>query len=223
MPTPIEDVYDSISDSFDDTRSRPWEFVVDHLKHFTSGQRILDAGCGNGRHAIACLEKGHEVVCSDISEGQLEMARKNCEKYISSGNIEFVKADLLELPFDDNSFDGVMAIAVIHHLKTRPERTKALQELTRVCKPGGKVLVSTWSMNHKRFEPRENGTIRGVEVVGPTDQDVTVAWSKDKDVPEKRFYHLYRSGELTDEAKDLKVELIEENEAFGNCIITLII
>ena len=68
----------------------------------------------------------------------LKRAEKNCAAY---SNVQFRQADILSLDFRDNSFDKVVAGNVIHLL---PEPEKALQELERVVKPGGKIIIPTY-------------------------------------------------------------------------------
>ena len=86
---------------------------------------------------------------TDFSEKMLERAKKNCRKY---ANVHFEKADIMHLDYPDHSFDAVVAANVIHLLD---EPYKALHELERVCRPGGKIIIPTY-MNRT-----ENGKING--------------------------------------------------------------
>ncbi len=82
-------------------------------------------------------------------EKMLERAKKKCRKY---ANVHFEKADIMHLDYPDHSFDAVVAANVIHLLD---EPYKALHELERVCRPGGKIIIPTY-MNRT-----ENGKING--------------------------------------------------------------
>lgn len=57
--------------------------------------------------------------------------------------------DNLYLPFRDHSFDAVISVGVIHHFTTPSRRAKAIQELSRVLRPGGKLMIYVWAMEQK--------------------------------------------------------------------------
>ena len=96
------------------------------------GNRVLDACCGTGDLALAGERAGGRVVGLDFSERMLERARRK------SASVEWVRGDLLELPFEDASFEaatvgfGVRNVADLEH---------SLRELRRVLRPGGRVGV----------------------------------------------------------------------------------
>jgi demethylmenaquinone methyltransferase/2-methoxy-6-polyprenyl-1,4-benzoquinol methylase len=95
------------------------------------GDRVLDAACGTGDLALADARAGAgEVVGVDFSPRMLERARRK------SGEIEWVEADLLELPFPDASFD---AATVGFGIRNVPELERGLRELRRVLRPGGRL------------------------------------------------------------------------------------
>lgn len=57
--------------------------------------------------------------------------------------------DNLSLPFRDESFDAVLSIAVVHHFSTTERRVRALKELARVLRIGGRIVISVWAMEQK--------------------------------------------------------------------------
>ena len=105
---------------------------------FTSQDEVLECACGTGMMSapVACVCK--HLTATDFSENMLKRARKNCR---GIENINFVQADILNLAFDDSSFDKVVAANVIHLLD---EPTKALCELRRVCRNGGQLIIPTY-------------------------------------------------------------------------------
>lgn len=108
------------------------EFLVPYLK---PNMRLLDCGCGPGSITTGFAKILYEgsVVGTDIEESQIEMASKMArDKGLK--NISFQKVDILNLPFDDNTFDAVFTRATLYHL---PERRKTVSEMLRVVKPGG--------------------------------------------------------------------------------------
>jgi glycogen(starch) synthase len=96
--------------------------------------RLVDVGAGPGR-LTAPLAERHEMTACDISEQMLEEARR-----VSPPGVRFVRADARELPFEDNEFDGLLALDLLAHL---PHITAGIQELARVVRPGGTLVFDT--------------------------------------------------------------------------------
>ena len=96
------------------------------------GADVLDAGCGTGQNSIWLREKGFNVTGADFSEFALEQARR-------AHGIDFRLADLTDLPFADESFDAIFCIGVLMHV---PQIERALQELVRVLRPGGWLVIA---------------------------------------------------------------------------------
>jgi demethylmenaquinone methyltransferase/2-methoxy-6-polyprenyl-1,4-benzoquinol methylase len=96
------------------------------------GDRVLDSCCGTGDLALAAAAAGGRVTGADFSERMLERARRK------SGDIEWVQADALQLPWDAGSFD---AATVGFGVRNLADLEAGLQELRRVLKPGGRLGV----------------------------------------------------------------------------------
>ncbi|MBL4694794.1 class I SAM-dependent methyltransferase [Candidatus Gracilibacteria bacterium] len=103
------------------------------------GLRILDVGGGTGRIVKEMVDRGAEVVCCDISGEMLKIFKKKFS------GVECVKADIREMPFEDESFDLVVATFVIVHLK---KLMPAFDEVYRVLKKGGSFVVT--NINQKK-------------------------------------------------------------------------
>jgi ubiquinone/menaquinone biosynthesis C-methylase UbiE len=134
-----------------DDRGR--RMVVD--RGVQSGERVLDAGGGTGstglRAAAKVGPKGHVVVL-DMSQGMLEEAEEKARAAGLVDRMEFVVGDMLELPFDDASFDAVLSTYSVCPLYD-PEA--GVLELYRVLRPGGRLAVA-----HSTVPP--NGLVRRV-------------------------------------------------------------
>ncbi|MDR7300197.1 SAM-dependent methyltransferase [Haloactinomyces albus] len=110
-----------------------------------AGQHVLDLGCGAGRHAFEMYRRGARVVAFDQDVAELEnvatmFTAMEAENQVPSGaSATTMAGDALELPFPDESFDHVIASEILEHL---PEDEKAMHELVRVVKPGGRVAVT---------------------------------------------------------------------------------
>ncbi len=99
------------------------------------GRSFLDVGCGMGRNSYWPLSYGAAAgVAIDVDRRSLEAARRTLRHFANSG---VIAASAYQLPFD-NRFDVVFSIGVIHHLES-PER--ALVEMVRAARPGGRVLI----------------------------------------------------------------------------------
>jgi len=135
----------------------------------TPGMRVLDVGCGEGRHVhAAALENVTEVVGLDLERESLAAARDDYEEYIAGETdvpVTFLSGDALRLPFEDGAFDVVCCTEVLEHI---PDYEAAVDELRRVCAPGGTLAVSVpragpervcWALSDEYHEV-EGGHVR---------------------------------------------------------------
>ncbi|MCL1820114.1 MAG: methyltransferase domain-containing protein [Oscillospiraceae bacterium] len=107
---------------------------------FTPSSRILDACAGTGRYSFYLAEKGHIITACDLVEHNVGIikAKPEAEKLR-----EISVCNVLDLSrFDENNFDVVLCMGAIYHLPTDEDKTQAIRECTRVCKPGGLVVLS---------------------------------------------------------------------------------
>lgn len=102
------------------------------------GEKVLDLGCGTGNFSIKLAQKGCQITGIDISEPMLEKAAEKASNLNLA--INFIKADALNLEFEANFFDSVFSMATIEFIE---DLEKLMQELKRVVKPGGKILLGT--------------------------------------------------------------------------------
>jgi SAM-dependent methyltransferase len=105
------------------------------------GMRLLDLGCGGGRHAFEAARRGARTVALDADlaevEGVAAMMAALAEEAPTQGTV--VGGDALRLPFSDAAFDRVVAAEVLEHL---PDDGAAMAELARVLRPGGTLAVT---------------------------------------------------------------------------------
>lgn len=109
------------------------------------GHRVLDMGCGGGRHAFAVLRRGAHVVAFDANADELAGVRDMGAAMVAEGEVPpggdlvCVHGDALDLPFDGGSFDRIIAAEVLEHI---PDDERAISELVRVLAPGGRIAVT---------------------------------------------------------------------------------
>ena len=107
---------------------------------FVPGSRILDACAGTGRYSFYLAGKGHIITACDLVEHHVNIMKSKPE---AKKLHEISVCNVLDLSrFDDSSFDAVLCMGAMYHLPTDEEKTRAIRECTRVCKPGGFVALS---------------------------------------------------------------------------------
>ena len=117
-----------------------------------SGELILEAGCGAGRHTEVVLETGATLVSFDLSNG----VEANFRKHGSNPNWLALQANIFEPPVKPGIFDRVYCLAVIQHT---PDPEKAFRALTPLAKPGGHIAIDAyrkkgvgkWLTSYRRF------------------------------------------------------------------------
>jgi ubiquinone/menaquinone biosynthesis C-methylase UbiE len=110
----------------------------------TQGELILDAGCGTGLTVRKYLGPGMRVVALDLSAGSLERLRSSLP---DTAAVVPVRANLLALPFADGIFDRVLCANAIQHIPGEALRRQCVQELSRVTRPGGRVVVTAHNLS----------------------------------------------------------------------------
>lgn len=129
----------------------------------TAGDLVLDAGCGFGRNTNWLASKDVQVVGIDLDEKALEEARKRAEDLGVS--VDYRKASVAELPFENDSFDSVIDSGCTHQL-SRDDQGRASGELARVLKPSGFVVYFGFSKDHPAApEEIEDPTYRDIDQV----------------------------------------------------------
>lgn len=116
-----------------------WRISTTRAVNPQSGERILDLAAGTGTSSVSLARSGAHVVAADFSPGMLEVGR---QKHGDNALVEFVEADATKLPFAENEFD---AVTMSFGLRNVIEPKKALAELFRVTKPGGRLVICEFS------------------------------------------------------------------------------
>jgi ubiquinone/menaquinone biosynthesis C-methylase UbiE len=125
---------------------RDWLF--DHLQ-LSGSENVLDVGCGHGLLLIGAAKrltsgKAHGLdlwAQADQANNSKEATLRNARIEKVENKIEIHNGDMTMMPFADSTFDGVVSSWAIHNIYDRVEREKALAEINRVLKPGGKIAI----------------------------------------------------------------------------------
>ncbi|MCE5213591.1 MAG: methyltransferase domain-containing protein [Methanobacterium sp.] len=131
--------------------------LLHHDIKFPDGSSILEAGCGVGAQTITLARNSPkaEITSVDISEPSLEQAKSLIKKE-GIKNVQFERADIMELPFDDESFDHMFICFVLEHL---PDPNAALESLKRVIRKGGTITVIEGDHGSCYFHPETEEAI----------------------------------------------------------------
>lgn len=141
--------FDEISNEWDTIRQ---SFFSDSIREAAcdaaqvqAGKTAVDMGAGTGFLTDELLKRGAHVIAIDQSQEMLDVLMK---KYGLSGNITCVQSDAYALPLDDGSADYVMANMFLHHVE---DPGRAIKEMSRILKPGGKLVITDLDRHEHEF------------------------------------------------------------------------
>lgn len=182
--------------------NRQVDFVERILKLKLS-QKILDLGCGNGRHANELSQQGYQVTCLDLSSVLLSLARK---KYSSdSCCIRFVRADMRHIPFA-NAFDSVVSFfTTFGYFKTDEENLRTLKNIAQALKPGGTFLQDYLNKSFvvENLVPYDSRQENGFEIIQERH------YNRDEERIEKKIT-LKENGKVREYFESVRLYTLEE-------------
>ena len=197
--TYVKEVYQEIAQHFSNTRSYKWSWVINFLDSLKTDSIVYDLGCGNGRN---------------MDHGSLKfIGIDNCESFVSickSKNLSVINSNITKIPLNNNSADAIICIAVFHHLSSVENRVQSLLEMKRLIKPGGKILISTWSINQPQ-KTRRTFNNYGNNIV---------LWNSYGKVYE-RYYYIFKLDEIKELIKKVGLIIINYEYSCGNEIFSL--
>ncbi|WP_329151586.1 class I SAM-dependent methyltransferase [Streptomyces sp. NBC_01456] len=161
------------------------------------GDRVLDLGCGAGRHAFECYRRGAQVVALDQNGEEIRevakwfAAMEEAGEAPAGASATAMEGDALNLPFPDDSFDVVIISEVMEHI---PDDKGVLAEMVRVLRPGGRIAVTV-----PRYGPEK------------------VCWALSDAYHEVEGGHIriYRGDELLDKVREAGLEPYGTHHAHG--------
>ena len=145
-PARVSGMFDEVARGYDRTNTvlslgndRFWRVATTRAVAPRAGQRILDLAAGTGASSVSLARSGAHVIAADFSPGMIAEGKR---RHDSIPNLSFVQADATALPFADGEFDSV---TMSFGLRNVNEPKRALRELLRVTKPGGRLVVCEFS------------------------------------------------------------------------------
>ncbi|XP_073469429.1 probable tRNA methyltransferase 9B isoform X1 [Aquarana catesbeiana] len=170
----VHNVYEKIAPYFNDKRYKAWPKVQEFLLAQEPGSLVADIGCGNGKYLH--INSQTFKIGSDYCLPLAEAARNR--------NYEVMVCNGLQLPYRDGAFDAVLSIAVIHHFSTKERRIRAIKEMARILRIGGRMMIYVWAMEQKRR------TFEKQDLLIPWNREPQKASEKRKDLTEPDFKNL---------------------------------
>jgi ubiquinone/menaquinone biosynthesis C-methylase UbiE len=211
----VEADYTTIAQDFSQNRgTRKWEefeFFKKYIDEQKKALTVADIGCGNGR-LLGSLPKNIHYTGIDNNEALLEEARKN------HPGKTFIQGDLLKIPLTDGSQEISCCIAALHHIPSLILRKKAVEELGRITKKDGIIIVTVWNLWQKKYSRNILKALASFFTGGKMQwNDLFIGWKNKVD----RYYHAFTRCEfkkLFSENTDL--EILEFHQTPHNlCII----
>lgn len=148
-PHEVAAMFDDVAEKYDITndilslgQTRLWRRAVVNAVDPKPGEKILDLAAGTGTSTQPFYLAGADPIACDFSPGMIEVGKRRYP------HLNFVQGDALNLPFEDNTFD---AVTISFGLRNVQNTEKALAELLRVTKPGGRMVISEFS--HPTWKP----------------------------------------------------------------------
>jgi len=195
----VYNTYCKIAEHFNKTRHYVWPNIKKYIDNIEKGSFIADIGCGNGKNMYRndCYTVG-----VDFCDKFVEICKQKQQNVIV-GNC-------LDIPLESNYFDYTLCIAVLHHLSNYKRRMKCIDELIRITKKNGKILIQVWDY--------EGNTHRSKT------KNAMIKWNlqkNKKNIHIDRFYHLFSKNELIEMHESKNVKILDYYNSHNNWVIEL--
>ncbi len=173
--------YTPIAKHFSSTRYKVWPNVAKFIDTFDKDSYNIELGCGNGKNIL--YGKNNNINIEGID---------NCEEFVKickDNDQDVTYGDILDLDhYNEKTYDNILCIAVLHHLKNHKDRDYVIQSIIKILKVGGQALITVWALE------QTNTKFKFVH------KDNIVKWQT-KDKTYERYYYIYKKGELEDDFK----------------------
>lgn len=185
----VKEQYSRIASDFSKTRYKKWDCVNDFLYDISKTDKILELGCGNGKNIYDIKEQSIGVdICPEFC------------KICRDKGINVIESNILDVNFPEESFDYILCIAVIHHIKEEGDKIKLLNIIKKILKKNGKALITGWTTQ----EPTRN-LVNG---------DNIVKFGKNE-----RYYYIFHQYELYELSKKIFNNITYKFECYNDVII----
>lgn len=199
----VKNAYSDIAGEFDKSRKNQWLEFLYFLEFIENNVTVLDLGCGNGRLCELLKSKKVDYLGIDNNSNLLEKAKDNFPE------AKFQLGDMVDLNLPDNYFDAIFCIAAFHHLPGRKLRRRSVNEMHRVLKKKGVLILTVWNLFQLKYlKNLIHAVLSFILHIGLKYawNDLWVKWGNH---PTKRYYHAFLPNELLSYFKKEKWEIEE--------------
>lgn len=192
----VKDNYDTIAKDFDSSRKKYiWPELNKLSEEITDNDKVLDAGCGNGRLLEVFKNKKIEYLGFDNSNELLKFAKINYPNY------DFKYLDIFNAnQIKDDYYDFVFLVAVIIHIPGKENRIRLIKELGKKLKKDGKIFISAWNiLDEKKYKKiiLKNKLRNIFSFNGLEKNDIFFPWKNNKgENISERYYYAFTKKEL---------------------------
>jgi tRNA (uracil-5-)-methyltransferase TRM9 len=207
----VKKTYSDIANDFSKSRNNKWNEFDSFLEFIENKDNVADIGCGNGRFYKFLREKrDSKYVGIDNNKELLKEARH-------LNKADFIEGDILKIPLEERSQDVTVCIAALHHIPSKKLRNQAIEELARITKPKGHLLLSVWNLleqeKYKKYVVK--AFVKWLYTMGKFEKrGLFIPWQKERD----RYYYAFKESEL-EKMLDKDFKIIKKTK--GNNIVLI--
>jgi len=163
--------------------TRPQEDIPKIIKLFKKEnvQKVLDLGCGSGRHTVYLAKHGFDAYGLDISKHGIKIAKGWLKKEKLKANFK-IEDMYKKLPYKNNFFDAIVSTQTLHHGRIEKIR-KLIKEIKRILRPNGLMFITVRKEVAKKYIPREK--LYGIKYIAP--RTYVILGGPEKGSPHYRF------------------------------------
>ena len=188
--------YEEIAEDYDRTRRKHSDPLFTELKKHAQrvqkGDKVLDAGCGNGR-LLELLPEQVEYLGVDSSEKLIKICRERFSSY------RFRVMDILNLKeLEEKEFDHIFSVAVLHQIPGKEWRVEALKQMKKKLEREGRIVITVWNLWVQKKMRKRLLRFSLLKLLGKNKmdwKDVLFDWKKG-DRTSQRYYHAFTRREL---------------------------
>lgn len=213
----VKTTYNNIADEFSNTRYKPGKEFNLFTKYLTESSVIIDLGCGNGR-LVPYLQsiskkwgKKYDYTGIDNNKTLINISKQRYSDH------KFIIGDQLKIPLGNDRADTILNIRAFHHIPSKKIRKHVMEEMNRVLKQNGFIIISVWNLWQKKYiKHLIFGLLRCIITFGRYDyNDFFIPWGQS----EKRYYHAFTKNELENLVKEAGFDQLEFHKKYHDLII----